>query len=226
MIIKRIPAPKRRHYKSYRPFVRRSFTCKCAFCTTHEFDLGGPRFFRIDHYVPRNVDPTLTHVYENLLYTCDICDHFKGNDWHSDPVTSGRGYLDPCKHDYQKHFKINEDGTVEGLTAVAKYMVEHIYLNRGFLKQLRVKRARDTNFLTEYDALIARTKRILALTNAADLRVQIRGILNDLQSGKTLVESRVNECGQCRSEDYWYSLKQVRAGGSLSEAIKRARREN
>lgn len=105
-------------------------------------EYGGLHHFHVEHFRPHSIKRFLglKTAYTNLLYACGICNKRKGNDWPSDdPLTDGRGYLDPCEHDYEYHFCAAATLAyhVEGLTSVAKYMVHQLRLNRRQLLRIR-----------------------------------------------------------------------------------------
>jgi uncharacterized protein (TIGR02646 family) len=225
MIVHRISCSKKfKKYRLYRPWVRRTFKGKCAYCDTHEIELGGMRYFDLDHFVPRDVDKTLENVYSNLLYACDVCNRLKDNDWHyGDPLVTGRGYLDPCKHDYDLHFKYLDDGNVEGLTSVAHYMIERLHLNRGFVVNLRLTRIQKRKLLQKYDLLISQTRRTLAGISDSSARSELRSILSELSDARARTHGWIYSISVCRRESYWKKQKQLRIGESLSETIKRTK---
>lgn len=127
-------------YQSYKSYLREDFQYRCVYCAIHENENGGPRGFTVEHFRPKSLFPHLTTDYENLLYGCNVCNPYKGNDWPSDtPLVDGVGYLDPCEHDYDDHFRLNGFEVV-GITRPAWYMVERLHLNRTQLIKLRQRR--------------------------------------------------------------------------------------
>jgi uncharacterized protein (TIGR02646 family) len=145
LIKRHTPYPSYSDYRRYRSHLRQDFSYGCAYCTIHENEWGGLRHFHIDHFRPKSRFPQLITDYENLVYACDVCSCYKGDDWPSDdPLRDGVGYLDPCQHDYDKHFENDPTtGYTNGLTPPARYMVERLHINRQFLIRLRRKRARE-----------------------------------------------------------------------------------
>lgn len=132
-------------YQSYKRFLRVDFAYACAYCNIHENEVGGPRFFTVEHYRPKADDkfPKLAAVYSNLLYGCQVCNPFKSDDWPSDdPVRDGIGYLDPCQHDFDDHFGSRGGFRIVGLTGPGEYMVERLHLNRDQLRKMRMLRRR------------------------------------------------------------------------------------
>ena len=143
ILARRETPPELSRYQGYKPYLRRDFYYSCVYCTVHENDLQGWRYFDVEHFRPKSL-PQFSHlevVYSNLLYACSICNTYKSNDWPSDdPINDGRGYLDPCEHDYDDHFAIVSEVEIKGRSGVGQYMVEHLHLNRVQLQNLRRRR--------------------------------------------------------------------------------------
>jgi hypothetical protein len=155
---RRQPAPQHNDYRRYKVYLREDFYYCCAYCTIHENEWGGPRHFHVEHFRPKSRFSDLIADYQNLLYACDVCNIFKGDDWPSDePLVDGVGYLDPCEHDYDEHFVVADDYQLQGITPVAAYMVEHLHLNRRQLQILRQKRAREIAIHNRFLQLIEET---------------------------------------------------------------------
>ena len=154
-------------YRKYKPYLRQDFHYHCVYCTVHEVEWGGLRNFHVDHYRPKSRFPHLICDYSNLLYACGVCNVYKGDDWPSDdPLEDGQGYLDPCEHDFDDHFRFQDDGIICGLSPVAKYMIERLHLNRSQIVRQRYKRYKDqTDYelhLANYDAAIALAQQAIA----------------------------------------------------------------
>ncbi len=140
---RRQSVPQFKNYTQYKKYLREDFQYQCVYCSTHENEYGGPRGFTVEHFCPKSRFVDLEYDYQNLLYGCNVCNPFKGNDWPSDdPLTDGIGYLDPCEHDYDKHFRVSSF-EIEGLTPVAVYMIERLHLNRHQLIKLRKRRFKE-----------------------------------------------------------------------------------
>ncbi len=144
-LLKRRPDPPIfNDYRQYKPHLREDFLYACVYCTIHENEFGGPRNFDVEHFRPKSKFEALVTVYTNLLYACGVCNSFKKDDWPSnDPVNDGKGYLDPCEHDYDNHFIQTDDFQIQGLSKVAQYIIERLHLNRPQLQKLRQRRRRE-----------------------------------------------------------------------------------
>ncbi|MBI5292066.1 MAG: HNH endonuclease [Chloroflexi bacterium] len=211
MLIARVSAPKYRNYRKYRPYVRRSFKCRCVYCLIHETELGGPRFFTIDHLIPRSVAPFLKNTYENLLYACDECNSFKKDDWNAgDPLVVGRGYLDPCKYDYDTHFHlIKNTGKIKGLSKIAIYMIERLWLNRPLVVNVRVRRHWDGRKVDKIEKLILKANDALNVVAGSE-KQNIKEIIRDLELQKNTITARLLDIASCRPETEWKLRTQTR----------------
>lgn len=133
MLFTRKEAPPRfASYTAYKPYLRRDFLFRCAYCLIHEGHFGGLRNFHVDHFQPKGKFPHLTLEYANLYYACSVCNNTKGGAWPSpEEVAEGYVFADPCTVDpYQHHFRLDDDGQLGSLTKSGKYTVEHLRLNR------------------------------------------------------------------------------------------------
>ncbi len=77
-------------------YLRADFSYECAYCGLKESDTGalGDEYYEIDHFVPQNPENELdkivdVHKYENLYYSCELCNSKKSNIW-------SKELLDPC----------------------------------------------------------------------------------------------------------------------------------
>lgn len=142
-IVRQTPYPHYKDYKKYKPHLRKDFLYGCVYCFIHENEWGGLRHFHVEHFRPKSLFPELITEYDNLLYACDVCNIYKGNDWPGDNL-HGNCYLNPCEHDYDDHFQVSViTWKIGGLTLPARYMIERLHLNRRHLLMLRQKRARE-----------------------------------------------------------------------------------
>ncbi len=91
--------------------MRWEFGFSCAFCLVHEADFNaigteGLGITSIEHYQPTSTDPKLRNDPGNCFYACISCNTARSNK----PVASqGRTLLNPCDHNWAKHFKAESD---------------------------------------------------------------------------------------------------------------------
>jgi hypothetical protein len=158
MIFHRSVPPRRyRDYTRYRLLLRRDFQYRCAYCLTHERYLGGEAGCTIDHHRPQQgpyARPDLESDYTNLYWTCRECNDNKADTWPSSAEEArGMQFLDPCtpEGDHDLHWHTNPDGSVEAITLIGEYTIEHLKLWRD---QLTYHRARVYQWQQERDELV------------------------------------------------------------------------
>ena len=66
------------NYREYIEILREDFFYLCAYCTLMEAEAQGIRF-EIDHYEPVSARPELKNDYNNLMYSCEICNGRKSD---------------------------------------------------------------------------------------------------------------------------------------------------
>lgn len=126
----------------YRPFLRKDFLYRCAYCERPEIYLGGAECFEIDHFRPRSKFPWLDADYSNLYYCCAKCNRYKGDSWPEAALAAaGYRFADPCAEDvYRDHLREQPDGDVEAITKCGEYSRAHLRLGRPDVRQWRVRR--------------------------------------------------------------------------------------
>ena len=180
MIFRRSPdVPALDDYTLYRPFLRRDFEFRCAYCLRHEFFFGGGEAGEIDHFRPRHLFPALVNPYPNRSWCCRKCNAVKGGTWPAEAQAErGLRFLDPCADDQNDHWQAHADGTLTASTLPGRYTIRHLRLDRPTLVEFR-------RFLL---ALQARAKAIEAALAEADLPPVLRAALQaELASAAALL---------------------------------------
>lgn len=125
-------------YRLFRPYLRRDFQQCCAYCLLHEFWAGGESNFQIEHFRPVSRFPELERTYSNLYYACHVCNFRKLDHWPSPELeAAGIGFVDFCTSDFEEHYRLQSDGTLEPLTLSANYTLTTLNLNSSHLIALR-----------------------------------------------------------------------------------------
>lgn len=180
---RRNPKRKFRDYTKYKPWLREDFKYACVYCTVHEGEFGGFHSFHVEHFKPKSKFPELIIEYTNLLYACWKCNSLKGEDWPSDnPLKSGKGYLDPCRYDYEKYFILNNDGILVGKNKAATYMIERLHLNSYFLIKIRNEREKICESIKKYELPIREIDTILKHEKSASKIKSLENIKSDILS--------------------------------------------
>ena len=125
------------NYRKTRPYLRRDFGRRCAYCLVHDEEIG-EGFFVIDHFLPRARGGT--HDYANLYYACMVCNSIKHDTWPStEEHADGIGFCDPCQEwDYGVHFvESPQSGELSQETVKGDYHIDKLRLNRVELIEKR-----------------------------------------------------------------------------------------
>lgn len=120
-------------YTLYKVELRTDFSKKCGYCDTSDYYSGGQRGFHIDHFAPKKKFSHLVNEYQNLVYSCPICNTAKSDDWPGDDPNvshvSDKGYIDPCSSSYKDHLARNKSGQIIPLTPLGGYIHKKLKLN-------------------------------------------------------------------------------------------------
>jgi hypothetical protein len=104
------------NYQSYKPWLRDEFAFRCVYCLWRErWHCVGEDAFSMDHLESRSAAPARICDYENLVYACCRCNSVK---------TDALCVLDPCRQAFGLHLEIRADGTIAGLTADGRELIE------------------------------------------------------------------------------------------------------
>jgi len=140
----RSTVPVRNNYADYGQDLRWDFWFACAYCTMTEVEAKGIGF-QIDHFVPVSLDPMLEHDYNNLMYSCQICNRWKLNLWPTeDMAKDGIRFVRPDKDDPDDHYELN-DVYLVAKTSAGEFTRKCLNLDSLRLRKLRKIRAEHTD---------------------------------------------------------------------------------
>ena len=116
-------------YQKYRNELREDFGHICGYCGKSEAITS--KGFEIDHFVPQDTAPERETDYNNLVYSCFTCNRKKSKKWPTkdkDVTNDGRvGFIDPATDEFDLHMQRNDDGNIQGITDVGKYMCKQVF---------------------------------------------------------------------------------------------------
>jgi uncharacterized protein (TIGR02646 family) len=160
-VVRKQRPPALTDYKKYKPYLRRDFGRRCAYCHIPESRYGTPGNYAVDHFRPKSVPEfsKLVCRYSNLFYACRDCNLYKGSTWPSKAErTLGCRFLNPCAIDPAGQWIVAEDGTLTPGTPAAQYMVEQLRLNRESLRDWRRDKEELTIRMHDIGRVIASAK--------------------------------------------------------------------
>ena len=110
-----------RNYRSYKKYLIIDFYNRCGYCDGGDTWHGGHKHFHIDHFAPKDQFPGIKTAYSNLIYSCPSCNLSKSNKW--------PGFLNPITDDLNTHFERDDNGSIIGISDIAKSMIISLNLN-------------------------------------------------------------------------------------------------
>jgi uncharacterized protein (TIGR02646 family) len=153
-------------HTEYKAHLRPLFRGRCAYCLTPDDRLGGMESMTVDHFWPRDRYPDLLLSWENLYYSCGVCnEHYKKNHPSEREEAAGFRFVDPCQDDPDEHFRLivdprtGERCVVRPLSPAAEYSSRILRLNsrpflRDFWRELDSFRSRLEKRRAEIDILL------------------------------------------------------------------------
>jgi len=177
------------NHQGYKPFLRRDFLARCAYCERTERYLGGEGAFEVEHFKPKAKFPNLIGVYENLYYVCRKCNAHKSETWPSDDqFARGIRFADPCAEDpYTEHLQERDTGSVDALTPCGVYSSRHIRLDRDELQIWRRQRAEARRDLPWLMAVAERLVRLISVTDESAPERE------EMANGLSAIKRRIEE---------------------------------
>lgn len=130
-------------YAEYREHLRVDFWFSCAYCSLSETESQAIRF-EIDHYHPQCAPFPGLHAYDNLMWSCEVCNRLKSDCWECDEdQAAGYRFVRPDVDDPNEHFSLLEDRKrIEATSKPGEYTFEILNLNRKVLMDIRDLRNR------------------------------------------------------------------------------------
>ena len=133
--ITRSTPPQQTRYGDYKPFLKKDFCGRCAYCNLLDETITTP--FEVDHFIPRAVFKhgrmDLDTDYTNLVYSCKKCNNAKrqqfSGDIHSANPTNELFY-DPTMVDYNDIFYRNNFGAIDSDDDKGKKSITRLKLYR------------------------------------------------------------------------------------------------
>lgn len=127
--------PHQEKYLAYRPFLKKDFCGRCAYCNLQDTAITTP--FEVDHFIPRSVFKhgrmDLETEYKNLIYSCKKCNNakrgqFTGNIDLENPTNEL--FYDPTIVDYNDIFFRNHLGAIDSDDKKGKESIIRLKLYR------------------------------------------------------------------------------------------------
>jgi len=131
----------RNTYHEYREDLREESWYSCCYCSraeTEAFGIG----FEIDHYLCQKKYPEKINDYDNLFWSCAICNKLKKDMPTEQAQKQGYMVFKPDEHYFEDHFELKDAELLPKDDFIGKYTVLLLDLNSLNLKRLRRIRER------------------------------------------------------------------------------------
>lgn len=122
-------------YKLYKPYLKKDFKNRCAYCNLLDNSITTP--FEVEHFVPRDtfkdIWPECDTLYDNLMYSCKKCNMAKSSQYAGnilDKIVTNDYFYNPVVTDYGKIFYRNDTGGIDSDDAKGKEMIKKLKLYR------------------------------------------------------------------------------------------------
>ena len=110
-----------KNYRSFKADLASDFNRRCGYTDCSDLWFGGSGTFHIDHFKPHTQYPKIKTAYSNLVYSCSYVNIAKSD-------IDNPSFIDPCDHDYNKHFNRNSNGSIVPISSEARIMYHTLKL--------------------------------------------------------------------------------------------------
>lgn len=124
-----------KHYKSYKPYLKKDFLDRCGYCNLSDSSIT--TFFEVDHFIPRDAFkddwPECDTTYENLVYSCKKCNMAKSDFYEGDiskRVIENELFYNPVETDYGEIFYRDDAGGIASDDQKGREMITKLKLYR------------------------------------------------------------------------------------------------
>ena len=117
--------------QKYTKILKEDFGNMCGYCGKDLNIIKCP--YQKDHLIPKDIAKKVGRLdllidYNNLVYSCRVCNRNKSNYWPFDNVDKIHddkvGFVDPATQEFDEHMQRDENGRIMPKTEVGKYMYE------------------------------------------------------------------------------------------------------
>lgn len=173
--------------QKYTKILKEDFENMCGYCGKDFNIIKCP--YQKDHLIPEYIAKKAGRLdlltdYNNLVYSCRVCNRNKWHNWPFDNVNQTHddhvGFVDPAAEEYDKHLERDDSGRIVPKTSVGEYMCEKFnFSNR--LTEVWWKLSVISKEITEIDGLLEKEKTIEGLSQYWELHRQFDNFLEKLK---------------------------------------------
>lgn len=187
-------AKKSKNYRKHKSALRKEFSYSCSYCNIREPELGGSESFWIDHYRPKSKFPHLINDYNNLLYSCRICNRTKGNYWPNfAEELFDKIVLNPRNDAIDKHIN-KASHNWKGNTKQGAWNIEFMKLSSPSLIKTRKDREKIQNIIYDYSLTLRDVNTLLEESKNNSNVIEIseyERMLQDLEETISILRAKI-----------------------------------
>ena len=129
VIRRRTNYSKQNNIQKYTKILKEDFGNMCGYCGKDFNIVKCP--YQKDHLIPENIAKKVGRLdllidYNNLVYSCRVCNRNKWHNWPFDNVDKTHddkvGFVDPATDEFDEHLRRDETGRIVPKTDVGNYM--------------------------------------------------------------------------------------------------------
>jgi 5-methylcytosine-specific restriction endonuclease McrA len=187
VIRRRTGYKKQKDIQKYTNILKEDFQNMCGYCGKDLNIIKCP--YQKDHLIPEKIAKAVGRYdlltdYNNLVYSCRVCNRNKWDNWPFDNVDKTHddkvGFVDPASKEYDEHLMRDEVGRIVPKTQVGSYMCEVLnFSNR--LTDIWWKISAIYKEIIEIDGMLEKEKNIDGLTQYWMLHRQFDNFLGNLK---------------------------------------------
>lgn len=193
VIRRRTNYKKQNNIQAYSSILEEDFHNMCGYCGK-ELDII-PCPSQKDHLIPKHEAKKrgrndLLTSYENLVFTCRVCNRKKWNNWPLDTIEQlndgEKGFVDPASEEFDQHLARNEKGEIVSLSKVGQYMYS-IFDFENRLTDVWWKISQIEKLINEIDQMIEEDESLENLRKYRMLHKEYKRFINLLKEKKEMI---------------------------------------
>lgn len=173
--------------QKYTKILKEDFENMCGYCGKDFNIIKCP--YQKDHLIPEYIAKKVGRLdlltdYNNLVYSCRVCNRNKWHNWPFDNVDQTYddhvGFVDPATEEFDKHLARDAAGRIVPKTSVGKYMCD-IFNFSNRLTEVWWKLSVISKEIAEIDGLLEKEKTVEGLSQYWELHRQFDNFLEKLK---------------------------------------------
>lgn len=187
VIRRRMNYRKENDIQKYTKMLKEDFGNMCGYCGKDFNIIKSP--YQKDHLIPQNIAKKVGRLdlltdYNNLVYSCRVCNRNKWDNWPFDNVNKMHddkvGFVDPATDEFDEHLMRDKNGRIVPKTQVGKYMYK-VFNFSNRLTEVWWKLSEISKEINEIDKMLEKEETVEGLRQYWILHRQFDSFLESLK---------------------------------------------